>query len=197
MVGLDDLVYVGNHGLERWDAAGGRRDAGIEPYRAALRDMLAFLERDLAGVDGIRFEDKGFGLSVHYRASPDPAEARQAILAALDRAPLGDLSVMEGKRLIELRPPLAADKGGAVRALVHEYGLAGVVYLGDDVSDVEALTAVRRLRERGETRSLAIGVRGPETLEDVAAAADVTLEGPEEVETFLARLADELLEEAS
>ncbi len=108
-------------------------------------------------------EDKGTVISIHYRSSPQPAAARQAILEASKRVlPQDGLIIAEGKMVVEVRPPLAIDKGTVVRDLVREHGLRGIVYLGDDLTDVDAFRAVRELREEGEVLGLTAGVAGAE-----------------------------------
>jgi trehalose 6-phosphate phosphatase len=40
--------------------------------------------------------------------------------------------------VLELRPPVEADKGTAVRALLEERGLRRALYAGDDTTDLDA-----------------------------------------------------------
>ena len=189
MVGLDDIAYFGNHGLERWDAANGYRSRA-EQYRARVLTALAALERRLAALPGVRLEDKKTVISIHYRLAAEPAEARRAILAAA--AVVGEeasLTVTEGKKVVELRPPLSIDKGTTLETAIRENGLRGVLCLGDDLTDAAAFRALRKLREQGAVEGLAIGVGGEETPAELSAAADALLAGPNEVATFLQQLA--------
>ena len=69
------------------------------------------------------------------------------VLAFLGDAALqAGLTVREGKMVAEVRPPVAIDKGSAVREVVQRYGLASAVAIGDDATDVDALRAVAGLR---------------------------------------------------
>ena len=43
--------------------------------------------QELENLEGIHLEDKGTVVSIHYRTSPDPAVARQAILEAIEEIP--------------------------------------------------------------------------------------------------------------
>jgi trehalose 6-phosphate phosphatase len=197
LVGLDELVYVGNHGLERWDSARGY-ESGAEPYRGQMAEVLKALRSELGDMEGIRLEDKGATISIHYRSSPDAAAARQKILEAAKGILIRtDLTVAEGKKVVEIHPPLAVDKGMAVRKLAEEYQLKGIVCLGDDLTDVDAFGAVKELRQQRGLLGLAIGVGGEEAPVELVSEADVLLPGPEAVSSFLQGLADEFSVEAT
>ena len=161
MVGLEELLYIGNHGLERWDSAHGyRNDAAA--FEGEMRELRAKLDERTRQIPGVRTEDKGTILSLHYRGAPRPDEIRRRILALLDQTlPPGRFVVAEGKMVVEVRPSLALDKGTVIERLVEEHGLGGVVFLGDDLTDVDAMSALRRLREVGPA-TLGVGVAGDE-----------------------------------
>lgn len=178
-VGLPGICYVGLHGAD-WGEG--------PPAEPAVSRLAGWLQDRLG--PGLRLELKGPGFSVHYRGSPDPAEARRQILGLLaDRVPPGYL-VTEGKQVVEVRPA-GADKGLAVGRLIERFNLRSLIYLGDDLTDLEAFRAVDRWRVGGGL-GLTIAVAGPETPPEVTAAADKTLPSVEEVCRFLSRLALEL-----
>jgi trehalose 6-phosphate phosphatase len=91
--------------------------------------------------------------------------------------------VTGGKRVLELRPAIAWDKGRAVRWLLEIVAPAGEafapVYVGDDLTDEDAFAAVR-------DDGVGIVVRG-ET-DDRPTLASFALAGPVEVPTLLARI---------
>jgi trehalose-phosphatase len=191
MVGLDDLLYVGNHGLERWDKVNGYRNDAAS-FESDVHDLRPRLEEALAGAADVRIEDKGTILSLHYRGASRPEETRRRIIALLDRllAP-GGLLVAEGKMVIEVRPPLPLDKGTVVEGLARERGLRGVVYLGDDITDIDAIRALKSLRVSGFI-TLGIAVGGQETPQALVAEADALLPDPQAAAEFLGSL-DSLL----
>ncbi|HUS82694.1 MAG TPA: trehalose-phosphatase [Dehalococcoidia bacterium] len=192
MVGLDGLLYVGNHGLERWDSANGYRSEATA-FEGAMNELRATLEEELRRIPGTRMEDKVTILSLHYRGAPEPEVARREILGLLGRLlPPGRFAVREGKMVVEISPPLRLDKGTVVEHLVKERGLRGAVFLGDDVTDVDAMRALKRLRESGLT-SLAIGVAGDDMPDTLAEESAFLLPGPTAVAAFLERLARVLL----
>ena len=189
MVGLDGAVYVGNHGLERWQEGRTVLPPAVAPFRPIVARALAEARARLA-LPGLVFEDKGVVAAIHYRLSGAPEAARAAILAVARAVAIGaGLVVAEGKLVVELRPPVARDKGTAVAELVAERGLRGVWYLGDDRTDVAAFERLRRLRGAGDCAGLGIAVLGAETPADVVRAADYFLAGVEEVAEALEWLA--------
>ena len=74
MVGVDDVIYIGNHGYERW--VGGRVQLmpGVEPYMDLIRTVLEELEKRIA-IEGVIFENKGPTASIHYRRCRDQEAA--------------------------------------------------------------------------------------------------------------------------
>jgi trehalose 6-phosphate phosphatase len=192
LVGLDQLVYIGNHGLERWDSTRGY-DSDAEPYRVQMAETLRALRSELGSMEGVRLEDKGVAIAIHYRSSPNAVAARRAILeTANGTLTRTELTIAEGKKVIEIHPPLAIDKGTVVRRLAKEYALKGIVCLGDDLTDVDAFGAVKELRQQGELLGLVVGVEGTEAPAELVREADVLLPGPRAVAGFLQGLSDEL-----
>jgi len=181
------LVVLGHYGAERWQAGvltAAQAPDGIGVARRALPGLLA-----AAGApEGTRLEDKGNALAVHTRQTADP----EAVLARL-REPLSALAASTGLMLepgrfvLELRPP-GTDKGGALRALAGERAARSVLYCGDDLGDLAAFAAVRKLRASG-VPGCTVGSRSQESPQ-VAEAADLAVDGPSGVVRLLAALAD-------
>ena len=189
MVGLEGMVYVGNHGLERWQDGGILIHEEARQYVPVVREVVEALGRGL-DAPGLIVEDKGVTASVHYRLSSNPEETRAAILAFLDSAPAArGLLITEGKLVVEVRPPVAVNKGTSLERLVAETGLSGVIYIGDDVTDVDAFKAIHSISSRGRCRGLALGVVGVDTPPEVEQEADFLLRGVPEVEELLRSIA--------
>lgn len=146
-VGIEGVIYAGNHGLEiaspRWRWS--HPDA--ERLRAQIASAAAALRSRLEAVPGAIVEDKGLTISVHYRQTPHPF-ADTVRVAAYEEAERRGLVVRGGKRVYELRPPVRWDKGAAVRSILdHECGpdwpaRAAVIYAGDDRTDEDAFLAL-------------------------------------------------------
>lgn len=191
MVGLPGLIYVGNHGMERIVRGTPWTHPAAEAARAAIAAALAEIEAEVRAqgeAPWLLVENKGVTGTVHYRLAPDPAAAA-AMLEPLARvaAERYGLRVSPGRMIVELRPALGVNKGTAIRELVDELGLRGVVFFGDDVTDVDGFRALRALREERPVLTLNIAVLGPETPEVVAEAADLAVAG---VPACAATLAD-------
>jgi len=194
MVGLDQLTYIGNHGLESWSRADGHQNKAVS-YTSTMAGVLRMLKDKLKSLEGIHLEDKGTVVSIHYRTSPQPASARQVIFEAIEETPaISGLAIKEGKKVIEIRPPLAINKGTAVTELAKAYRLKGILYLGDDLTDIDAFRVIRELHETGDILGLSVGVGGTEATDELAAASDILLPGPEAAARFLQVLSEALSE---
>jgi len=185
MVALQGVVYVGLHGAA-WSIHGhDELTPEAEPYRGHTTQAA----RELAGLrelDGIFVEVKTVGVALHYRNASRPLEARSALFAAIAGSPAaGRFEIHEGIRLIELRPRLGITKGTAARRLAAIFGLKGLVYLGDDRTDVDAFEAVRSMAADGSVAAHAIAVVHDESSPEVAGAAEFTVPDVAGVEWLL------------
>jgi alpha,alpha-trehalase len=184
LVGLEHLLYAGNHGLEIEGPAGsGIRRSLAEDFVPDVAAAAAELEAALADIPGSLVENKRYSLSVHYRlVAPERVGALElAVDAALARHP--NLDKRLGKKVFELRPGLAWDKGRAVRWLLETIDGQRTsvlpVYVGDDVTDEDAFAALA-----GDGVGVLVSEDARET------AATHRLRDTEEVRRFLARLAE-------
>ncbi|NYI07627.1 trehalose-phosphatase [Allostreptomyces psammosilenae] len=196
--GLDGLVVLGHYGAERWDAATGRLTApepppGVETVRRELPALLRSLDDGTAfsTTAGVTVEDKERSLAVHTRRSPDPAGAQAALARPLeDLAERCGLVVEPGRFVLELRPP-GVDKGAALRGYLAERGAAAVLYAGDDLGDLAAYAAVEELRGSvgGPAGVLVCSAAGEGAVAELAARADIEVDGPAGVVALLDDLA--------
>ena len=179
MVGIEGMVYIGNHGLERWQNGTVEFSPGAEEYHTKVKAALEQLG-DLLALEGLAFENKGVALAIHYRLCPDRERARQTILEIVETSALANqFQILEGKMVVELRPPLEVTKGTAVKDLVERYQLRGGIYMGDDTSDLDAF----RVMHRKGFSSLC--VIADETPDDVSREADFSVNGVSGVACFL------------
>jgi len=134
-LGFTPQFVIGNHGAE-WEQAGvvDIDPARLDPARTLLRVHAA----ELAAL-GVQVEDKGLSLAVHYRAVRDPVGALAFIRGLLARLPPG-LEVFAGKRVLNVVPGGAPDKGDALLRLVAAAGADSAVFIGDDVNDEAVFT---------------------------------------------------------
>ena len=189
LAAVPGLIVLGHYGGQRWqDGKLSVPDppSGVEAARQALPGIL----RQAGAPEGTWVEDKVHALAVHTRRSADPEAALRMLRGPLDElaARLG-LAAEPGRMVIELRPP-GVDKGTALTGLARERAADPVVFCGDDLGDLPAFAALRALRAEG-IRGCAIASASAEAPQ-IAAAADLVVEGPEGIVALLAAIAAEL-----
>jgi trehalose 6-phosphate phosphatase len=140
--GIPLAAIVGNHGLEA-ERSPRRRSALVARWRRTLEERLL-------GLPGVLVEPKGLSLAVHYRHAPDPGRARARVLGAA-RA-LSGARLVGGKRVLNVLPAGAGDKGEALARTMDRLGCARAVYVGDDDTDEDVFS------RRDPSRVLAIRV---------------------------------------
>jgi trehalose 6-phosphate phosphatase len=139
------LSAAGLHGLERRNLAVGvfRR----APDRAVFEPARAPLDRFAKKHPGVLLEDKGLTLALHYRNAPEVEHDAKALVQAVVAASDGALVLLEGKMVLELKPP-GGDKGAAIAAFMEEPPFRGrrPVFAGDDITDEAGFATINRLR---------------------------------------------------
>jgi len=184
LLGVDDLVYIGNHGLDILNGDPPPVLAGVERLRAQVRWLTSRIRERLRDVPGLLIEEKEFSTAVHYRQVDAAAAGRvKQIVGMLAGQHRPWVVLTQGKEVLDLRPNLPWDKGRAVLWwLERQFGARWAervlpVYIGDDRTDEDAFTALA-----GGGITVAVSPEGP-------TAAAYYLRGPEEVLQFLRRLA--------
>lgn len=170
LVPVPEVAISGNHGLEVW------RDGEVHLAPQAAR-YVDTIHRALQAVrnDGLlpelgcQVEDKGITFTVHFRNSPRADHAMRyletQIAPQLERA---GLRWSFGRMVFEVRPPVAVDKGSAVRRLRGRRRIDHLLYCGDDRSDLDAF------REA----DIRIAVRSAEAPRELLDSADAIVPGP-------------------
>ncbi len=185
--GLPQLVYVGNHGLERIVDGAVEVAPEVAPYRPKLEAVLKEVEAHT--VPGMYIEDKGATASIHYRNTPDPTAFAESVIPKLaELAEAHGLRHFGGRMVFEIRPLVEINKGVAFESLVREYTLEAAIWMGDDTTDADAMKVAQQLRADGVCHSVALGVIGDDTPSVVLESSDVTASGVEDVEAFLSWL---------
>jgi trehalose 6-phosphate phosphatase len=200
-IGIDDLLYVGNHGLESWSRGQHTvHPAGLAAEAAlpeALRDINQRLQAQVS-TEGVIFEDKRYSGSVHFRLSPEQGQVGAALAPIVEEvAREYGFWVSGGKMVYELRPGAEVNKGSAVRAIIEEQGIRSAVFLGDDVTDADAFKVLRQLREEQGIPTCSVGVLTLDTAQPVIDYADFLLDGVDDVVAMLLELSELLTREAA
>jgi trehalose 6-phosphate phosphatase len=169
LVGVPGVTVVGNHGLEL-----DPRAQGYATHMARFRDTVA-----------LPVEDKGLSLSYHYREAADETAARTALEEVAERARAEGLDARWGRKVLEIRPPVASHKGTAVRILLGRAEARLGLYAGDDTTDLDAFAG---LAEAGLDYAVRVAVVSDEGPAELVADADLVVPGPEQLADVLALL---------
>lgn len=209
LVKLPQLLYLGNHGMERLEPNGANPvpAEAVLKYQPLVVAALDLVHRSLAAhppqdfgfpadagpewLNSLLFEDKTLTASIHYRLCPVPELARQTVLAEIKTATANTgLIITEGRQVLEIRPPVDINKGTALMDLALEFGLESLIFLGDDLTDVDGFLALRKLEMAGGSfkEGFAIGVTSPEMNPKVRETADALVDGVGGVAAFLEKL---------
>jgi trehalose 6-phosphate phosphatase len=167
VVGVAGAVYVGVHGLELAPEA--------ERWRGPLREFAESVDWPV--------EDKGLAIVFHYRQAEDEEAALAMLRGVAQRAAALGLQAQFGRKVLEVRPPVAADKGTAVRTLLEQRGLRRALYAGDDTTDLDAFRGLDGLDVA--VRIAVASAEGPPALRE---AADLVVESPAQLVELLRRL---------
>jgi trehalose 6-phosphate phosphatase len=193
IVGLDSLTYIGNHGLESLPP--GAKAPSVDPSIGELGERVrdfatSHSDQDLARF-GIRLEDKDTIWSFHWRGAPDEEAARGALERVAREAAGEGLVPHWGRKVLEIRPPVEADKGTAIEAALAgaSRAIEQALYAGDDTTDLDAFRKLRELDDAGALNTLCVGVRSKEGPAAISVDADLAVEGPEGLVGLLRTLA--------
>jgi trehalose 6-phosphate phosphatase len=168
VVGVPELTYVGNHGLEL--------EPDVDEWATRLHDFLA-------SVEWPRTENKVLTASFHYRGAPDEDAARAELDQVAERARAAGFIARFGRKVLELVPPIEANKGTAIRHLLTDHQLTRGLFAGDDTTDLDGFRALD-----GLDLAVRVAVSSDEGPADLRDAADVVVRGPQQFFAVLRRL---------
>jgi len=178
-VGVSDIIYAGNHGLEIENPDGRHKKMVSSDRTRELKRITQNVRNSLKEIPGILFEEKGPILSVHYRNVDQKFFDRipQVLKEELQQW-RGRWKMASGKMVFEIRPDVDFHKGEAVREILKTFPSLGLlpIYLGDDQTDEDAFRVLK-----GQGVSVFIGPSG------FSSEADFFLRNPDEVQEFLFR----------
>ncbi|MCE2392022.1 MAG: bifunctional alpha,alpha-trehalose-phosphate synthase (UDP-forming)/trehalose-phosphatase [Proteobacteria bacterium] len=173
MVGLEPILYAGNHGLEI-EGPGIRRftHEDLGHYRQRLQELARDLEETC--IPGAWVEEKGASLTFHYREADETQHVRLAEEAQRKIRAAGFQS-RQALCAVEARPPIGWDKGHAVLHILRtRYGPAWSasvrpVYAGDDETDEDVFRVLSGLGRTFRVGSADVPTTADRQLADVDA----------------------------
>jgi len=193
MVNVDGLIYIGSHGLEWSIGLPSTHPVHVTPEAMAYIQpgtiLLDLAEQKLApSLPGLIVERKRIGGSIHYRLCSDPEKTRHMILSLLEEpARRVNMWLAQGKQVIEVRTPLAVNKGQALSWFASHFGLRSIIFAGDDRTDLDAVLEVARLRQQG-LAAFAIAVEHNDTPPTLLEHADLVVQGVEGMAELLRQI---------
>ena len=168
LVGVPELTYIGHHGLDL--------DPETDEW---TRRMQMFL----AQVDWRALENKGQSAALHYRNAEDEATAREELDEIGRQARAAGLRTRYGRKVLEILPPVDANKGTAVRSLLTQRRLRRALYAGDDTTDLDAFAALADLE-----LAVRVAVASDEGPRELRANADLVVRDPADFLSLLRQL---------
>jgi trehalose 6-phosphate phosphatase len=184
MVSIGSIAYVGNHGAEVLRPGSTRAEVAPELAQSAgrVRDFVRRAHSPELERLRVRVEDKDVIVALHWRGAPDEPAAEAAAEELRRQAESAGLWTHRGRKVLEVRPPAPLDKGVGVRALLRDSGLSIALYVGDDVTDLDAFRALGEMAAAGELRrAVRVGVRSDEGPPEIEREADGVVDGPDGV----------------
>lgn len=217
IVGIDNLLYLGNYGMEVLEAG---QDLAYpikaaRPYGLLIKSVLETIKYELLNDHNVGFEqpddpnwqqklifeNKDITAAIHYTQCQNSELVRSLILGLSEHitAKVG-LRVRENHGLIEIYPPIEINKGTSLRGLIETYKLASIIYVGNDLTDVDAFYTLEQLEQENRLlrqkiwnevelfEGVAIAAGGPDIAEEITNQSDYVLDGVAGVERFLSFL---------
>lgn len=200
-VQIPELYYAGSHGLDivgpvtAEDGSVSLQEVEFQPAPWAPAVMDAVYKECMEGIKdipGSTVDHNKFCISVHYRNCEQKDWGR--VQAVVDKCVAGDpvrLKKAEGRKVFEVKPRVAWDKGKALSYLLGCLGLEGKIqagevlsmYLGDDRTDEDAFHELKGFKNDAGCGIIVSTVPKPSN-------ARFSAKDPDEVLTFLNRIAD-------
>jgi trehalose 6-phosphate phosphatase len=191
IVALGSIAYLGSHGSEvlRPGAIAPELDRELQAWTRRVQTFAHEAFGEKLRRLRVRLEDKEAIAAFHWRGVPDEEDALAAVEDVAEAAEKAGFVPHWGRKVLEIRPPVRIDKGAGIVGLLRDSDLAAAMYVGDDLTDVDAFRGLDELVEMGRLgTTLKVGVRSDEGPPVLADEADVMVDGTDGVRELLKAL---------
>jgi trehalose 6-phosphate phosphatase len=191
IVAIGTIAYVGNHGGEllRPGATRPEVDPEVAAWTERVREFAARVYTSEHERVRVRSEDKEAIAAFHWRGAPDEEAAEAAVGEIARIAQDEGFAIHWGRKVLEVRPPVALDKGIGIARLLRGVPVAAAVYVGDDTTDLDAFRELRALTQSEALQNaLCVAVGSDEAPPELAREADLTVDGTGGVRELLEAL---------
>jgi trehalose 6-phosphate phosphatase len=197
IVAIGSIAYVGNHGGELLRP--GATKASVAPEMASWTERVqrfaaAAYTQELMRLR-VRVEDKGAIVALHWRGVPDEDAASEEIADVARHAEQQGFAVHWGRKVLEVRPPVRFDKSAGIDQLLRAADpvsgeqIAAAMYVGDDVTDLDAFRGLREMTTAGRLRTaICVAVASEEAPLGLVEQSDLVVEGQNGVRHLLEAL---------
>lgn len=185
LVGIKDIIYAGNHGLEV-SALGSKIKIPVSlAYKKLIKSIYLEFKKKFKFINGVIIENKSSSITLHYRAvAKTHILAVKSIFNNLTRSLVlqKKITIIKGKKVLEIFPPVIWHKGKLVLLILallkslFNFSKIMSIYIGDDLTDENAFKSLAR---KGIT--VIVG-------KTKGTAANYYLKNPEEVRDFLQKI---------
>jgi trehalose 6-phosphate phosphatase len=180
IVAIGTIAYIGNHGGEllRPGTTRPEVDPDVAAWTARVREFAARAYTSELQRIRVRSEDKDSIAAFHWRGAPDEEAAAAAVRKIARLAEQEGFAIHWGRKVLEVRPPVALDKGLGIATLLRGAPITAALYVGDDTTDLDAFRGLRQLVGSGELASaVCVAVSSDEAPPELASEADLTVDG--------------------
>lgn len=177
IVNVEGLTYIGIHGLEWSHGLPTAQTVELLPeayiYAEPGKQLFDLLEQHLDELPGVILQRKAIGGSVHYRLASNLEQTRAQLFELLEEPTRRfQMRLAEGRGIIEILAPLSINKGKALRSYMQLFELQGVIFAGDDRTDLDAVLEAKQLRQEG-LATMSIIVQHADTLPALLEHGDI------------------------
>lgn len=173
---------VGLYGLELVTGGAVHLATEAEPWLPVVAELADRATAEAPA--GVRVEAKGATLVLHWRGASDRQQWGESWAARWSAA--RGLVAQPGRMSVELRPPVAADKGTTIEHLAA--GCRVVGFAGDDAGDLAAFDALDRMAVAGAVTAIRVAIADVESPPELVRRADTVLDGPAALQAALQAL---------